>query len=263
MLNRRRNRAVPWWHVWQFWGLDAPVTAFCWTLASISFMDLPMVTPAAVVAVLAFAWYLSLSRNIAGYPLLHPLINMRRAKALRLVLVLILCWVLLACVGALFLDFAILVAVLMCSAHLPLLDRLPAWHMFSRSAALAVACSLPAAYCSINFAPQDMLRCSSVWNLTYLFFLSCLLRESWLLEEQRARRRSLLVSLGLGLLAVACLLSTRLIQPFERLFCYTIAMAAVALGLVISLRPWLGQGGIYIAAWLSLTLPPLLALLLV
>ncbi len=257
---------MPWWLGVQLWGLEIPVVALCWAAAFIAFKGLPMVTAAPLCLLAAFAWLIS--------PAILPCETRRMQQdsvrggrmvifqLLRMVVTLVAMWLLFYQVGRQFLSFAAIPLLVQGLGWLPVLRRWTWWRWLCLSAALALACAVPAAYLSILHMPLDVLQRPAAWHFGLLIFLCCLLRDSWQQEEAVARRRGLWVGAGLMLLMASCLVGAYSAPAHGRALYNTIAMTAALMLLSVHLRPRLRQGALFALGWFSLAVPPLLAILL-
>ncbi len=253
----------------QLWGLDAPLAALCWGLVYAHLLDIPMITSAPLLLLVASVWLFTIASR------LFRAVVQRRSwyvlfyrSHLAPMSMLILCvsaatlWMLFYYVGQILLDYAVIPFVVLVLGYMPLIRRVGGLRGLFQSAAFALACSVPAAFYSVLVTPVQVITFTPTWYLAILMFLYYLLRSSWLMDESAARKRGMVVSLGLVLLFVFCLMSAWAAPAFEHSFFLTIAIAVACLELLVRLRTNLSQDALFSLGWLAMALPPLLGLLI-
>ncbi len=268
-MNRLAGQAAPWWLTIQLWGLDAPVAALCWGLAYATLMDIPMITSGPLLLLAASVWLFTIAsrlyraiRTRYGWYLRFYRSHLAPMALLILAVAAASLWMLFFHVGQILILYAYKPFIMMVLAMLPYFNHVEALRGFFLSAAFALACAVPAAFFSVLVSPSDLWGFAPTWYLAILVFLYYLVRTSWHMEEEDARKRGLLVSMGLGLLFFFCLLSANTAPAFERSFCLTIAIAAACLELLVRLRHRLSQDALFALGWLTMALPPLLGIVI-
>ncbi len=253
----------------QLWGLDAPVAAFCWAMAYAALQDIPMITSAPLLLLTAAVWLFTIASRLfravvqrRGWYVIFYRSHMALFTLLVLAVAAATLWMLFYYVGQILLLYAFIPFVVLVLGYLPLIRRVEGLRGIFHASAFALACSVPAVFYSVFVSPLQLISCSPTWYLAILMFLYYLLRSSWLMAEDAARRRGLLVSVVLGLLFLFCLLSAASAPSFERSFCLTVATGAACLELLVRLRPRLSQDALFSVGWLSMALPPVLGVVL-
>ncbi len=267
-MNRLGGQVAPWWLTIQLWGLDAPVAAFCWGLAYAHLMDIPMITGAPLL-LLAAVWlvtiatrlYRAVTRRRGWYTLFYRS-NLVPMAALMLAVAAATLWMLFFYVGQILLLYTYKPLMLTVLGLLPYFSHAKALRGFFLSLAFALSCAAPAAFFSVLITPSDLWGFAPTWYLAILMFCYYLVRASWQMEEDTARRRGLVVSVGLMLLFLFCLLSAGSAPSFERSLCLTIAIAVACLEMLVRLRPRLSQDALFSLGWLTMALPPVLGMLI-
>ncbi len=253
----------------QLWGLDAPVAAFCWALAYASFMDIPMITGGPLLLLASTVWLITISTRLYravkrrnGWYLLFYQNNLAPLVLLTLAVAAATVWMLFFHVGQLLIYYAWKPLLYTMVGFLPFVNRADSTRGFFHAMAFAWASAVPAAFFSVLVSPHDLWLFAPTWYLTILMFLYYLVRGSWQMEEDAARKRGLFVSVGLIPLFFFCLLSAGTAPAFERSLCLTIAIGAACLELLVRMRPRLSQDALFALGWLSMAVPPLLGMLL-
>ncbi len=114
----------------------------------------------------------------------------------------------------------------------------------------------------MTVSPHELWLFAPTCYLATLVFLYYLVRGSWQMEEEDARKRGLFVTLALVPLFFFCLLSAATAPAYERSLCLSIAIGTACLELLIRLRPHLSQDALVALGWLSLGLPPVLGIII-
>ncbi len=253
----------------QLWGLDAPVAAFCWGLAYATLMDIPMITSGPLLLLTASVWLVNIASRLyravvqrKGWYVqfyrghLAPMLLLTVSVAASIL------WMLFFHVGQLLLLYAYKPFLLLLLGILPWFSHVESLRGFFLATAFALACAVPAAFFSVLITPSDLWGFAPTWYLAILMSLYYLVRGSWRMAEDAARRRGLLVSVGLVPLFFFCMLSAGTAASFERSLCLTIAVGAACLELLVRLRPRLSQDALFSLGWLSMALPPVLGMLI-
>ncbi len=268
-MNRLDGQRAPWWLIIQLWGLDAPVAALCWGLACATLMGIPMITTGPLLLLAAAVWLVNIAsrlyravRQRKGWYVLYYRSHLAPMVLLVLSVTAAALWMLFFHVGQVLILYTYKPFLLMLLGFLPYFDHAETLRGFFLSTAFALACVVPAAFFSVLMTPGDLWTFAPAWYLAIFMFLYYLVRSSWRLEEDEARRRGLLVSVGLVPLFFFCLLSAGSAPVYERTLCLTIAMATACLELLVRLRPRLSQDALFAIGWLAMALPPILGMLI-
>ncbi len=253
----------------QLWGLDAPLAALCWGLAYATLMDIPMITSGPLLLLAASVWLITIVSRLyrsvrlqRGWYLLFYRSNFAPMGLLTFSVAAATLWMLFFHVGQLLLLYAYKPLALLALGMLPWFERVQPLRGLLFSMAFATACAVPAAFYSVIVSPHELWLFAPTWYLAILIFLYYLVRSSWQMEEDAARKRGLVVSVGLVPLFLFCLLSAGTAPPYERALCLTIAIGAACLELLVRLRPQLSQDALFSLGWLSMALPPVLGVLI-
>ncbi len=263
------GQVAPWWLTIQLWGLDAPVAALCWGLAFATLMDIPMITSGPLLLLAASVWLITIAtrldravRRNQGWYMRFYRSNLVPMALLTVSVAAASLWMLFFHVGQILILYTYKPFLLLLLGSLPWLNHVEPLRGFFLSVAFALACAAPAAFFSVLVSPSELWNFAPVWYLAILIFLYYLVRTSWHMEEDAARKRGLIVSVGLVLLFLFCLLSAGSAPSIERSLCLTIAIGAACLELLVRLRPRLSQDALFSLGWLAMTLPPVLGLLI-
>ncbi len=253
----------------QLWGLDAPVAAFCWGLAYATLMDIPMITSGPLLLLTAVVWLITIStrlyravRQRRGWYLPFYQSNFAPLLLLTLAVAAASLWMLFFHVGQILIFYAYKPFLYTLVGFLPFVNRAELLRGIFHATAFAWACAVPAAFYSVVVTPHELWFIAPTAYLSILMFLYYLVRGSWQMEEDAARKRGLIVSVGLVPLFFFCLLSADYAPAFERSLCLTIAIGAACLELLVRLRPRLSQDAIFALGWLAMALPPVLGIVI-
>ncbi len=253
----------------QLWGLDAPVAAFFWGLAYATYMDIPMITSGPLLLLTVAVWLLTISARLfravklrRGWYVQFYRSNLAPLLLLTLSVAAATLWMLFFRVGQILLLYAIKPIFLVFLGFLPYINRVEGVRGFLHATAFALACAVPASFFSVLTVPGQLWFSAPTWYLAILVFLYYLLRSSWQMDETSARKRGLLVSVGVAFLFAFCLLTASSAPEFERSLCYTIAIAAACLELLVRLRTRLTEDALFAIGWLTIALPPVLGMLI-
>ncbi len=267
-MNRLGGQRAPWWLIVQLWGLDAPAAALCWGLAFARLSGIPMITSGPLLLLAAAVWLVTIASRLYGAARQRGWYTRFYRSHLAPMALLLLAvaaatlWMLFFHVGRILLLYTYKPLILLILGFLPYFDHTKALRGFFLSSAFALACAVPAAFFSMLMSPLELWTYAPVWYLAILIFLFYLVRCSWQMEEAEARKRGLIVSVGLVPLFLFCLLSAGTAPAFERPLCLTIAMGAACLELLVRLRPNLSQDALFSIGWLTMALPPLLGVVI-
>ncbi len=238
-------------------------------MAYAALLDIPMITSAPLLLLTAAVWLFTIASRLfravlqrRGWYVLFYRSHLALFTLLVFAVAAATLWMLFYYVGQIMLLYAFIPFVVLVLGYLPVICRVEGLRGFFHASAFALACSVPAAFYSVFVSPLQLFSCSPTWYLAILMFLYYLLRSSWLMAEDAARRRGVLVSVGLGLLFLFCLLSAVSAPAFERSLCLTIALGAVFLELMVRMRTRLSQDALFSVGWLSMALPPVLGIIL-
>ncbi len=252
----------------QLWGLDAPAAAFVWALAYASFMDIPMVTGGPMLLLVALVWLIAISSRLysavrlrRGWYLQFYQKNLAPLLLLMLAVTAATLWMLFFHVGQLFVVYASKPLLFTLVGFIPFVSRVEPARAFFHATAFAWACTVPALFFSVVVAPLELWFFAPTWYLSVSMFLYYLVRSSWQMEEDAARRRGFVVRVGLLLLFASCLFSAQNASELERSLCLTIATGTACLELLVRLRPRLRQDTLFSLGWLAIALPPVLGML--
>ncbi len=276
-MTQQESHTPPWWLGLYLWGLDAPLFALAWGFGIALSMEIVMIAREPLMLLFALVWFFTLASRFCSAALLRrgAYVDFYRSRAITMLLQLLIVlaaslWMLLCNVGSVMLNYAIAPLLILLAGHLPLIARVPLLRGLSQSAALALACAIPACYLSVVATPVGMLArpSESSWNmLMLLLFLFFILRLRW----QGAGRQSAGTggvsprSFRLVMLIVSGVCLARLVYSApttERpgaLIC-TVGMAVLWLLLCLSSR--CRRDALCALAWPLMALPPLLLLVL-
>ncbi len=268
-MNLLASQSAPWWLRVQLWGLDAPVAALCWALAYARFMDINMMTSGPLLLLAAAVWVLTMAERLFRAVVTRDgwYIHFYRARLGTILMLLAAVaaaalWMLFFHVGRCLIPYACNALAFLLLGWLPVLRRSEYVRGFCQASAFALACSIPAAFYSVLTMPLELLFFAPTWYLAILMLLYHLLRGSWRMAEDAARRRDLLVSLGLVPLFCFCMLSANMAPGVERSLSLSIGIGAACLELLVRLRTRLSQDALFSLGWLGMALPPVLGMLL-
>ncbi len=266
-MNRIEGQAAPWWLSMQLWGLDAPAAALCWGLAYASLLEIPMITSAPLLLLTSAVWLFTISKRLycavvrrRGWYVLFYRSHVALLSVLTLCVLAATLWMLFYYVGQILLCYTLLPLVMLGLSRLVYKNEV--LRGFCYAAAFAFACSIPAGFYSVFVTPVELAIFRPTWYLALLILLYYLLRGSWQLDEDSARRHGLMVSVGLVLLFFLCLFGTWNAPIYERPLYLTLAIAVACLEVLVRLRPHLSHDALFSVGWLSMALPPLLGILL-
>ncbi len=268
-MNRLGGQSAPWWLTIQLWGLDAPVAALCWGMAYAVLMDIPMMTSGPLLLLATSVWLITMASRLyravtqkQGWHILFYRNNLVPVVMLSVSVAAATLWMAFFHVGKLLFIYTYKPVLLLVLAMVPYLSHAKVLRGFFLSLAFALACAAPAAFFSVSVTPKDVWGFAPTWYLAILIFLYYLVRTSWHMEEDDARKRGLIVSAGLVPLFLLCILSAGSAPSFERSICLTIVMGAACLEALVRLRPRLSQDALYALGWLTMALPPVLGMLI-
>ena len=267
VMNRSGGQIAPWWLTMQLWGLDAPVAALCWALAYAALLDMPMITSGPLLLLTASVWLFTIGTRLyravvarRGWYILFYRSHLAPLTLLILCVSAATLWMLFYYVGQILLLYALApMAMLALSRLVRMVEVLRG---LCYATAFALACSVPSGFYSVLVSPFDLFLFGPTWYLALLMLLYYLLRGSWQLEEDAARLRGIMVSVGLVVLFLGSLFSARNAPIYERPLYLTLAIAVACLEVLVRLRPHLSHDALFSIGWLAMALPPLLGILL-
>ncbi len=266
-MNRIGGQVAPWWLTLQLWGLDAPAAALCWAWAYAALLDIPMITSGPLLLLGASVWLFAISARLyravvtrQGWYLLFYRSHIALFSLLILCVLAATLWMLFYYVGQILLLYAVAPTLLLAFGRA--LHKIDVLRGFCYATAFALACSVPAGFYSVFVTPLELFLFRPTWYLALLMLLYYLLRSSWKLEEDAARKLGIMVSVGLVVLFLCCLFGAWNAPAYERPLYLTLAIAVACLEVLVRLRPHLSHDALFSIGWFSMAVPPLLGILL-
>ncbi len=259
---------IPYWAQIQLWGVDLLFVSLLWGQAYGTLLDIPIMTAGPLMLLGGSVWLLTIGSRLylAVFQKEGIYCEFYSRNAAPLILVCLcasaaLLWILFYYVSSYLLSFvAVPACIYALSCLLPSLrDSIIARLM--RSIAFALACAVPAIYNTFSISPIAMLFQAPIIYLGLLFFLFGEERLRGLESSKgKASKSSLLVTVGLMLLLIACL-STALQAPyFEQGISYTLVIGCAFVELLARLNRHLKAEQLYALSWPLMALAPLLGI---
>lgn len=256
------------WQFLQLWGLDAPITAICWSVACAALMQVTMITPGPMLLVASCVWCANMQHRVRD-AIKHPESwNSAFYRGhLPIILVLLFAvsmatlWMMLFYVGQNILPYLILPAGLYGIRGILPHTCLEPVRLLLKSIAFAMVCAVPAFYFCFTLTPFHLLTTGPIWYLGILFFLMA--RERQQLRTKEKNYQYVVVNtITLLMLLSATLISSVTAPMFERTLCITIAIGAGCLQGFSRILHLLPPGMALAFGWLSMAIPAVLGIIL-